>query len=259
LLGATDVKVSVLPAGSTFDPETGLYYYRARFYSPTLGRFLQTDPIGTKDDLDLYTYVYNDPTDRVDPSGAAENPPATAAKKTDACTGTHIGGACGHFGNTLPSSFWDAVKKWLLEKNTYSNIIVACSTCGPVLDTNGRVLTFDKESTNLEAMLDLTALLGLAASSEAATGAATADNIAVDSNKLIHIFGDLGHNLTPVVEHFGSERAAFNAIRSATQAAVNARGLTGTFKTAVEVAGTQVTVKGTVIEGVVRIGTAYIP
>lgn len=38
--------------GRRLDPETGLYYYRARYYSPTLGRFLQTDPIGTKDDLE---------------------------------------------------------------------------------------------------------------------------------------------------------------------------------------------------------------
>ena len=40
--------------GQTAIPEAHLYYYKARVYSPTLGRFLQTDPIGTKDDLNLY-------------------------------------------------------------------------------------------------------------------------------------------------------------------------------------------------------------
>jgi len=55
--------------GQRLDPETGLYYYRARYYSPTLGRFLQTDPVGYKDDIDWYTYVGNDPTDKTDPSG----------------------------------------------------------------------------------------------------------------------------------------------------------------------------------------------
>ena len=32
--------------GQTWIPELGLWYYKARFYSPTLGRFMQTDPIG---------------------------------------------------------------------------------------------------------------------------------------------------------------------------------------------------------------------
>ena len=47
----------------------GLYYYGARFYSPTLGGFLQTDPVGTKDDLNLYAYVENNPVKPVDPTG----------------------------------------------------------------------------------------------------------------------------------------------------------------------------------------------
>ncbi len=58
--------------GRRLDPETGLYYYRARYYSPQLGRFLQTDPVGYKADLDLYAYVGNDPVDRTDPSGNTE-------------------------------------------------------------------------------------------------------------------------------------------------------------------------------------------
>jgi RHS repeat-associated protein len=49
---------------------TGLYYYRARYYSPTLQRFISEDPIGfAGGDLNLYAYTANDPVNSVDPSG----------------------------------------------------------------------------------------------------------------------------------------------------------------------------------------------
>jgi RHS repeat-associated protein len=55
--------------GQRIDGETGLYYYRARMYSPKLGRFVQVDPIGEDGGVNLYAYVLNDPLNFVDPSG----------------------------------------------------------------------------------------------------------------------------------------------------------------------------------------------
>ena len=56
--------------GREFDAETGLYYYRARYYDPLNGRFISQDPIGfTAGDANLYRYVGNSPINFVDPSG----------------------------------------------------------------------------------------------------------------------------------------------------------------------------------------------
>ncbi len=55
--------------GREWDPETGLYYYRARYYDPRLGRFTSEDPIGLRGGLNLYHYVFNNPAKSTDPFG----------------------------------------------------------------------------------------------------------------------------------------------------------------------------------------------
>jgi hypothetical protein len=81
----------------------------------------------------------------------------------------------------------------------------------------------------------------------------------VDVNKLHHLFGRESHNLERVVSEFGSREAAYASLKSATEAAVKANGITGTFKVVVQVGGSQVTVRGNVVDGAVKIGTAFIP
>lgn len=55
--------------GREWDPESGLYYYRARYYGAGVGRFVSEDPIGLDGGLNLYAYVEGNPANLRDPKG----------------------------------------------------------------------------------------------------------------------------------------------------------------------------------------------
>jgi RHS repeat-associated protein len=55
--------------GREFDSDTGLYYYRARWYDAKVGRFISEDPIGFGGGVNQFRYVGNNPQNATDPSG----------------------------------------------------------------------------------------------------------------------------------------------------------------------------------------------
>jgi RHS repeat-associated protein len=87
------------------DSETSLYYYRARYFEPTIARFLSEDEIGKDEGLNLYVYVRNSPLDSRDPTGfytlkgflpgdaqrmknAVDSAIKTVGKQCDGCAGS---------------------------------------------------------------------------------------------------------------------------------------------------------------------------
>ena len=67
---APNIATSYRYTGREYDADTGLYYYRSRWYDPEVGRFISEDPIGfAGGDINLYGYVWNNPQSWTDPSG----------------------------------------------------------------------------------------------------------------------------------------------------------------------------------------------
>jgi RHS repeat-associated protein len=75
VLSVSSVANPYMFTARAYDSETGLYYYRARYYSPDIGRFLQTDPVGHTTGLNLYTYCGNNPLNWSDPYGLRKGEP----------------------------------------------------------------------------------------------------------------------------------------------------------------------------------------
>ena len=93
--------------GQMWLAEAELYHYKARAYDPQLGRFLQADPIGYGDGLNMYAYVGGDAVNSRDPSGLSrirrvrpiDCPPGSGA---DAC-GQRTGGGGGGWTSYRPT------------------------------------------------------------------------------------------------------------------------------------------------------------
>jgi RHS repeat-associated protein len=254
------------------DEETGLYYFGVRYYDPRTSVWQSADPALTRGryfvdltnpahlgeafaplrdlpggggiynsrNLGAFTYTHQNPLRLTDPDGELPFLVVTAG------AGAIIGGAAGAIISyqTTGEVSWKAVAGGAVAGAAVglgSGAAVAYFTTGAVTASTGAVVT--------------------AGSASLSSLAATYGGSAALANKLNHVFGKPAHNLGNLLSRFGgSQEKAFSAIQKATESALRSQGIKeGGFNIAVKVGEETVTVGGKIVEGVARIGTAYIP
>jgi RHS repeat-associated protein len=106
------------------EDKTGLTYMQARYFDPIIGRFLSPDPIGYKDQLNLYAYVANDPVNKTDPTGNAGAQEFGACTTYGGCTKDRIAGT------NSPQGGGDVAKE---EKSIAKSVETAAGATGTLV------------------------------------------------------------------------------------------------------------------------------
>lgn len=89
--------------GQYYDGETGLHYNNQRFYDPSTGRYITSDPIGLAGGVNSYVYAYSNPLSFVDPLGLWV-PPSVPDWLVDGAAG---------FGDTISFGITDKIRDWM--------------------------------------------------------------------------------------------------------------------------------------------------
>jgi RHS repeat-associated protein len=120
---------------------TGLYYYRARYYDPSVGRFLEEDQIGNDEGADLYLYTRNNPIDFNDPTGLYKLvgfPPGRAQQMRDAIDsainklGATCDGCAGPNGTKIAQTLQNATFVYVPNLKTLDGTRAECANARPI-------------------------------------------------------------------------------------------------------------------------------
>ncbi len=217
-------------AGGLYDSSTGLVRFGARDYDAINARWLTPDPLNFgSGSTNNYSYSNENPLNQADPYGFSSSSVCSESNPNGL---SDLDKALNGFENGL---------------NTFADGAALAAAIIALIATDGASFAIDAEIAEVEA-------------EAAASAEADASASAINPNDLSHVFDNPAHNLDNIVNQYGSQENAYNAIQEATQQVVNETGTTNYVDgIVVNVGGQNVTVRGVVVDGVARIGTAYIP
>ncbi|MCK4717766.1 MAG: RHS repeat-associated core domain-containing protein, partial [Thermoplasmata archaeon] len=92
--GPSNPKSDYLFTGREYEEMAGIYYYRARYYDPEVGRFIQQDPRGLFSGRSLYEYSDSNPVNRIDPYGEATQQTCRAQQEGCVLVANTVQGTC---------------------------------------------------------------------------------------------------------------------------------------------------------------------
>ena len=258
----------------------GIFYqgYAGRMYDSRVARFTTPDPMGQY--ASSYVYCGNNPLRYVDPTGlwAVDNPLDCIATEyrvngqkvfdDGVDNGLVVNTTLKIIGESTVNGItnWDDVRnnagsdvqqvdggKYLVWANAQLDILKA--------RYGGKVSVDGKGNFSVSQPMGVGTMMGMTLGPVAVSEIFAAVRLAgIDFNKLNHIFANSDHHLQPVIAECGGQVNAYKAILSAAQKAVTQQGISGRFNALpVQVGNSTVRVTGNVMNGVARVGTAYIP
>ena len=126
--------------GREWDPETGLYYYRARYYDPKVGRFTAEDPIAFQGGVNFYAYVLGNPVRLKDPTGLKCCPKECPSGKWRFNGGFGAGGGA-YSGGSMSWGEYQCTDpdKWFVKRSAFAK----CDWMGVYFDTGS--VFFDQQ------------------------------------------------------------------------------------------------------------------
>lgn len=268
--GTSDSQIGY--TGNWTDPATDLVYLRARDYDPTTAQFLTIDPL-VDQTHQPYAYVANNPLNATDPSGLCVGMDGTPQDRQ--CTSNDffwagLGPSLAHEFHIAQAGFNDGATFGLASQfglvdcsaksdNLYwveygiGAVVMTAATFGTGAIGEGAT----REGLSLSNAASQEAKSAVTSEASAAARAANEEayKYATQADKLDHIFADK-HNFGPLVQQFGSREAVVQEFLA------KLAGQTpevGKFESQFALGGQSVVVRGAVVNGVVKIGTAFTP